>query len=132
MLLYLTSNLPYPISRTKDSPTFYSHPIVTLLLLFCLAFSRVTRGMFTLVTQQLAQARVLPHQRSSFAGTEQAFVSVFGLGHNLGTAIWSSPDEFGWLALGSFLAVMGSTAVYTSCWTKTGRGRVRPGNDVLI
>jgi iron-regulated transporter 1 len=117
ILLYLTSTLSYPITRTKSSPTFHLYPYISLLLLFCLAFSRVGRGTFALVTQQLAQARVPSHQRSSFAGAEQAFVSVFGLGHNLGTAIWSSPDEFGWLALASFIAVTGSTVVYTRCWT---------------
>ena len=118
ILIYLTHVLQYPLSRTPKSPTFTNHPMATLILFFCLASSRLGRGMFSLSTQQLAQSRLPPHQRSSFAGTETAFASAFGLTHSLGTAIWSKPAEFGWLALASWIMVASSAAMYVWWWMR--------------
>ena len=92
--------------------------MATFILFFCLASSRLGHGMFSLSTQQLAQSRLPPDQRSSFAGTETAFISTFGLGHSLGTAIWSKPAEFGWLAFGSWIMVASSAAIYLWWWMK--------------
>jgi len=124
ILIYLTHVLQYPLSRTPNSPTFATHPIATFVLFLCLASSRLGRGMFTLSTQQLAQSRLPPHQRSSFAGTETAFASTFGLIHSLGTAIWSKPVEFGWLAFASWIMVASSAAMYVRWWMRE-NARVR-------
>ncbi|XTI89170.1 hypothetical protein V2W45_1458060 [Cenococcum geophilum] len=105
LLYYLTHTLAYPIPPSSSSPTLTSHPFLTLSLLFLLSASRLGRGLFSLSTQQLAQARVPAHHRSSYAGTEIAFVSLFGLSHHVGAAIWSHPEQFSWLALGSVGAV---------------------------
>jgi solute carrier family 40 (iron-regulated transporter), member 1 len=116
--MYLTHVLHYPLSRTPNSPAFTAYPVATLVLFFCLASSRLGRGIFSLTTQQLAQSRLPPHQRSSFAGTETAFVSIFGLAHSLGTAIWSEPAEFGWLAFASWIMVAASAVIYVWWWMK--------------
>lgn len=118
ILLYLTHTIPYPLTRSSDSPTFALHPLSTLILFFCLASSRLGRGLFSLSTQQLAQSRLPADQRSSFAGTESTFMSIFGLAHNLGTAIWSQPRSFGWLAMASWIMVFSASALYLVWWSK--------------
>lgn len=125
VLLYLTHVIPYPIARSKTSPSWISHPSATLILFFCLASSRLGRGMFSLSTRQLAQSRLPPDQRSSFAGMETSFISIFGLGHSLGTAIWSEPSEFGWLALASWVMVAGAAGLYLLWWIREHRGMSR-------
>jgi solute carrier family 40 (iron-regulated transporter), member 1 len=121
ILLYLNYHLKYPIEKGSSSPTFYDYTFLSLVLLFCLCASRLGRGVFALATQQLAQSHVSPNQRSAFAGTEQAFVSTFGLGHNLGTLIWSEPSQFGWLALASFVTICISVGLYKSWMGKQKR-----------
>jgi len=110
--------IPFPVARNGDSPTLDIHPLSTIILFFCLASSRLGRGVFSLSAQQLAQSRLPPDQRSSFAGTETAFVSTFGLAHSLGTAIWSNPKEFGWLALASWVMVASSAVLYAWWWLR--------------
>lgn len=72
--------------------------------------------MLYLSNQQLAQSRLPSHQRSSFAGAEHAFERTFSLLHGLGTAIWSKPSQFGWLALASWIMIANSAAIYLSWW----------------
>ncbi|OCK85430.1 hypothetical protein K432DRAFT_343183 [Lepidopterella palustris CBS 459.81] len=123
LLYHLTSILPYPLPPSSASPPLGSHPLLMFTLLALLSASRFGRGLFSLSTQQLAQARVPAHQRSSFAGTEMAFVSLFGLSHHVGAAIWSKPQQFGWLALGSAVAV-GMSLVMFSWWARGERGHL--------
>ena len=114
-LLYLTYHLNYPLPRSPTtSPSLAAFPLLTVLLFFCLAASRMTRGVLELAVQQLSQARVPPRERAEFAGVEQVFVSVFGLAHNVGTAVWSGPAQFGWLALSSLVAIIGSAVLYVA------------------
>jgi solute carrier family 40 (iron-regulated transporter), member 1 len=118
ILIYLTSHLPYPIPKSSSNTTFYSYTFLSIILFFCLCASRLGRGTFALVTQQLAQSHVPSDRRSSFAGTEQSFVSIFGLLHSLGTAIWSQPNQFGWLAIGSYVGLSLCATLYISWFRK--------------
>jgi hypothetical protein len=68
--------------------------------------------MFSLATQQLSQSQVLASHRSRFGGTELVFVSISGLAHNTGAAIFSEPHEFRWLALGSVVSIGASIAMF--------------------
>jgi iron-regulated transporter 1 len=68
--------------------------------------------MFSLTTQQLSQSQVPASHRSSFGGTELVFVSVFGLSHNIGAAVFSEPREFRWLALGSVAAIAAGVGIF--------------------
>jgi iron-regulated transporter 1 len=112
IILYLTSLLPYPIVPGPKNTTFHTHTFTSILLLLCLAASRLGRGIFSLTTQQLSQSQVVSSQRSSFGGTEQIFVSIFGLSHNIGSAIFNEPQEFGWLALGSIITICASVLIF--------------------
>ncbi|KAF2097988.1 hypothetical protein NA57DRAFT_40258 [Rhizodiscina lignyota] len=114
-LFYLTSQLSYPIPRSETkhgSPTFHSYPFATVIILSCLAISRLGRGIFSLSTQQLGQSRVASEHRSSFAGVEVGFVSLLGLAHNVASAVFSEPKEFGILATGSWISLACSAALY--------------------
>lgn len=106
--------------------TFQSHPFITITLLLCLAASRLGRGTFGLVTTQLAQAKVPDNVRASFAGVELSLGQLFGLLHNLGTAIYSQPKGYGWISCASFVAVATSTGIY---WKWFLRERNEEWND---
>jgi iron-regulated transporter 1 len=67
--------------------------------------------------------RVVPHHRSSFAGTEYSFISLFNLLNYIAAAMLSGTEDFRWLALGSLGAVGTSTAVY-SVWLRRERGHL--------
>jgi solute carrier family 40 (iron-regulated transporter), member 1 len=112
MVAYLISTVSYPIPQSTESPTFFDHTVASIMLFFCLAASRLGRGIFSLTTQQLSQSQVPASHRSSFGGTELVFVSIFGLSHSIGAAIFSEPGQFGWLALGSVVAIAASAAVF--------------------
>lgn len=66
---------------------------------------------------------VPPAQRSSFAGTEMALVSLLELGQWLSAAILSDPAQFRWLALAGFTAVSASAIMY-ACWVRIHRGHL--------
>jgi iron-regulated transporter 1 len=76
--------------------------------------------------QELEQVEVPPAQRSTFAGTEQSFRSFFELCHWGATVVWSQPEDFRWLALGS-LIVLGVGAGIFAVWSRkeTRNSRVR-------
>lgn len=122
ILLYLTSVIPYPLARSDSSPTFFTHVFTSTILFLSIASSRLSRGLFSLSTQQLAQSRLAAHQRASFAGAESALVSVFGLLHGVGTAAWSQPRTFGWLAVGSWVMVGGAAGIYGTWWIGERKG----------
>ncbi|KAL9108614.1 MAG: hypothetical protein Q9187_008269, partial [Circinaria calcarea] len=64
------------LSRVTPSQ---SSPLLSLLLFSTLCLSRLGLWTFDLTTQELTQTRVPPSGRSSFAGVEMSFVSLFEL-----------------------------------------------------
>jgi iron-regulated transporter 1 len=76
--------------------------------------------------QELEQVEIPSSQRSTFAGTEHSFRSFFELSHWGATIIWSRPEDFKWLALGS-LGVLGIGASVFAVWSRkeTRNGGIR-------
>lgn len=66
---------------------------------------------------------VPPSSRSSFAGVENSFVSFFELNQHVATIVLSRPEQFRYLALGSWGAVAVSTCLYAG-WVKRERGHL--------
>lgn len=93
------------------------------MMFFLLSFSRLGLWVFDLTTQEITQTSVAPAQRSSFAGTEMAFVSLFELTQWIAAAILYKPEQFHWIALGSFEAVGFSSMIY-SVWVRQQRGHL--------
>jgi iron-regulated transporter 1 len=83
--------------------------------------------MIELMVQELGQVEIPESQRSTFAGTEQSFHSLFALCHWAATVVWSHPGQFRWLALGSLLVVGAGVVIFGSWMRKerrsTGRRR---------
>ena len=103
---------------SPTNPTFAALSLFTFLSL-----SRLGLWTFDLTTQELTQTRVPLQTRSSFAGTEMSFVSVFELAHWVAAAIFSRPEDFRWLAVGSLGAVGMSTCMY-AFWVRQQRGHL--------
>lgn len=95
----------------------------TVPMFVFLSLSRLGLWIFDLTTQELTQTGVKSEERSSFAGTEMAFVSLFELVQWIAAAAWPSPDQFHWLASGSLMAVVGSTTLY-AVWVRYRRGHL--------
>jgi solute carrier family 40 (iron-regulated transporter), member 1 len=76
--------------------------------------------MIELMVQELGQVEIPESQRSTFAGTEQSFHSLFALCHWAATVVWSHPGQFRWLALGSLL-VVGAGVVIFGSWMRKER-----------
>ncbi|MCJ1479464.1 hypothetical protein MMC13_008150 [Lambiella insularis] len=113
-----------PISSTAASADpFVSRPVTTIIMFTFLSISRLGLWVFDLTTQEITQTRVPSHLRSSFAGTETAFVSLFELSQWAIAAIASKPEYFHWLAVSSFGAVLCSTAGY-AVWVRRQRGHL--------
>lgn len=94
------------------------------LAMFCfLSISRLGLWIFDLTTQELTQKGIPVEERSAFAGTEMAFISLFELAQWIAGAILSRPDQFQWLASGSLAAVFGSAALYAT-WVRSQRGHL--------
>jgi solute carrier family 40 (iron-regulated transporter), member 1 len=68
--------------------------------------------MIHLMVQELGQVEIPASQRSTFAGTEQSFFSLFALCHWAATVGWSRPDQFRYLALGSLLVTGVGVAIF--------------------
>jgi solute carrier family 40 (iron-regulated transporter), member 1 len=64
------------------------------------------------MVQELEQVEIPSSQRSTFAGTEQSFSSFFELCHWAATVVWSQPESFQWLALGSVIVLGVGTAIF--------------------
>jgi iron-regulated transporter 1 len=94
------------------SKTASLHPIIPITLFAFLSISRVGHYMIHLMVQELGQVEVTNSQRSTFAGTEQSFNSLFGMCHWAATVGWSRPDQFRFLALGSLLVIGVGVAVF--------------------
>jgi iron-regulated transporter 1 len=73
--------------------------------------------MIGLMVQELGQVEIPSSQRSTFAGTEQSFRSLCELCHWAATVVWSQPEQFRWLALGSLL-VVGTSVVLFGSWSR--------------
>lgn len=97
--------------------------LTTLTLFFFLSSSRLGLWIYDLTTQQLTQTMTEPSQRSSFAGVENSFVSMFELLQNIVIIVLSRPEQFRWVAGMSFGAVSISTVMYTA-WVWRMRGHL--------
>jgi len=64
------------------------------------------------MVQELEQVEIPSSQRSTFAGTEQSLSSFFELCHWAATVIWSQPEDFRWLALGSVIVLGIGTTIF--------------------
>ncbi len=124
------------LRHTSDSkpqalglPSFYltlvptTRAFTTFTMFFFLSFSRPGLWVFDLTTQEITQTGVPTAQRSSFAGIEMAFVSLFELTQWIVAAILNKPEQFRWIALGSFAAV-GCSSVTYSVWVRQQRGHM--------
>lgn len=98
--------------------------LVTATVLFTfLSLSRLGLWTFDLCVQELDQILVPAGSRSSFAGTETAFTSLFELGQWVLVAVLSSPTQFIWVALVS-LASVGISVVAYAGWHWRLRGHL--------
>jgi solute carrier family 40 (iron-regulated transporter), member 1 len=115
----------WSLSSTTDSAQV-TRPstLIMVTLLLTIPVSRFGRWANNLATRQLTQTLVPALQRSSFAGAETGFVSLFGLGHWVVTAAWNQRLQFHWLALSSVVSVGLSAAAY-AVWL---RREVREGS----
>lgn len=100
-----------------------SRPFAAIVMFTFLSVSRLGLWVFDLTTQEITQTHVAPEQRSSFAGTEMAFVSLFELSQWILGAIISKPEDFRWIALISTGAVGLSTGMY-AFWVRRQRGHL--------
>ena len=105
----------------KTHTAWQSHIPLTTLVIISVSASRLGRFTSALCAQQLAQSRVQPGERSTFAGTEASLASTFGLAHFLATAVWSSHGEFRWIALSSVVVVAAGVGLY-AFWLLRGLG----------
>ncbi len=108
---------PREITIYDTSKTASLHPIIPITLFAFLSLSRLGHYMIHLMVQELGQVEIPDSQRSTFAGTEQSFNSLFGLCHWAATVGWSRPDQFRYLALGSLL-VMGVGVALFASWSR--------------
>ena len=100
-----------------------SHTLVAFILFFFLSVSRLGLWIYDLTTQQLTQTMTESSQRSSFAGVEYSFISLFELAHHVMTLILHRPEQFKWIAFISLLAVGASTFAYAG-WVWKMRGHL--------
>jgi iron-regulated transporter 1 len=100
-----------------------SQPSSAFVLFFFLSVSRLGLWIYDLTTQQLTQTMTVASERSSFAGVEYSFVSLFELAHHVMTIVLHRPEQFKWIALISFVAVTISTIAYAG-WVWKMRGHL--------
>ena len=101
----------YNTSKTASLPL-----LIPITLFAFLSLSRVGHFMLHLMVQELGQVEIPASQRSTFAGTEQSFNSLFQLCHWAATVGWNHPHQFRYLALGSLLVSGVGTGVFA--WWK--------------
>lgn len=126
MIVLWNLSPPSPASTTPEggetstfdkTKTASLNPIIPLTLFAFLSLSRVGHYMIHLMVQELGQVEIPASQRSTFAGTEQSFNSLFALCHWAATVVWSRPEQFRMLALGSALVIGGAVCVFGS-WAR--------------
>jgi iron-regulated transporter 1 len=115
--------LLFPKTITTPASTPTPAPLLALSLFAFLSASRLGLWIYDLTTQQLTQTLVPPSSRSSFAGVENSFVSFFELSQHVATIVLSRPEQFRYLALGSWGAVAVSTCLYAG-WVRRERGHL--------
>ena len=113
------------INSLVAGPAEASALLTTLLLIFIpLTLSRLGLWIFDLSVQEITQTLVPASKRSSFAGTEMGFVSLFELLQWVAAALVSSSNErFKWLAFTSFGAVAVSSGLFAG-WVRRRRGHL--------
>ncbi|TVY56040.1 Solute carrier family 40 member 2 [Lachnellula cervina] len=116
-----TTTLPTMISRILGP--IASQPLLAFTLFFFLSISRLGLWIFDLTTQQLTQTMNPASQRSSFAGVEYSFVSLFGLAQHIVAIVLHRPEQFKWIALMSLGATAISTVAYAG-WVWKMRGHL--------
>ncbi|TVY50111.1 Solute carrier family 40 member [Lachnellula occidentalis] len=116
-----TTTLPTILSRNLGP--IVSQPLLAFTLFFFLSISRLGLWIFDLTTQQLTQTMNPASQRSSFAGLEYSFVSLFGLVQHLVAIVLHRPEQFKWIALMSLGATAVSTMAYAG-WVCKMRGHL--------
>jgi len=116
---------PTPTATTTAAATGFSlpFPVLTTILFLSLSLTRLGLWTFDLTTQELTQTRVAASQRSSFAGTEMSFVSVFELAHWVLAAVFARPEQFRYLA-GMSLGAVGAAAGLYAGWVRGRRGHL--------
>lgn len=100
-----------------------SWQLASVTLFAFLSISRMGLWVFDLSVQEITQTGVPASKRSSFAGTETAFVNLAELSQWTIALVLSRPQDFRWLGLGSLGAVTCSVAGY-SCWVRGQRGHL--------
>jgi iron-regulated transporter 1 len=122
--LSLNSNPSSPEARddfTDPTSSVASPNLFLAFIVFAfLSLSRIGHLLFELMVQEVAQVEVPSTQRSTFAGTEQSFRSLFELCHWIATMVWSAPQDFRYLALGSLVALISSATIFAG-WARTPR-----------
>lgn len=113
-----TTTTPAPASTPASPPLLLALPLFTFL-----SASRLGLWIYDLTTQQLTQTLVPPSSRSSFAGVENSFVSFFELSQHVATIALSRPEQFRYLAVGSWGAVAVSVCLYAG-WVRRERGHL--------
>ena len=115
---------PKILSRFVNPASPFPPRLFAAVVMFTfLSLSRLGLWVFDLTTQEITQTGVQNQKRSSFAGTEMAFVSFFELSQWVLAAIFSRPEHFHLLALGSLGAVLCSACMY-SLWVRAQRGHL--------
>ena len=137
VLWNLSPKLPTAITSRDFSPYVESDPanpsphpklIFPLILFTFLSLSRVGHFVFGLMVQEIEQVEIPTSQRSTFAGTAQSFHSMFVLGHWAATVVWSKPEQFKWLALGSLGSLTAGMVVFAA-WMRRPRRVVEVGYE---
>lgn len=116
-------------SSTRSENPLPPSTFISVILLITIPLSRFGRWTNHLTTQQLTQTLVPASHRSGFGGAEMCFVSLFGLGHWVVTAIWSKHAQFRWLALASVAAVGLSSTIYFGWLTRQKSWRKKTSNN---
>lgn len=88
-----------------------------------LAFSRLGLWTYDLVSQTLVQTRIPATNIGEFSGVEMGFINTFELIQWVLTAIWSSPEQFKYVAAAGNACVVISAIAYTA-WMWTCRGHL--------
>lgn len=118
-----TSEDPLPHLFSRILGTITSQPILAFILFFFLSISRLGLWVYDLTTQQLTQTMTSPSQRSSFTGVENSLISVFELTQHIMAITLNKPEQFKWIALMGWMAVVVSTVIYAG-WVWKMRGHL--------
>ncbi|KAH8148556.1 uncharacterized protein LAJ45_07267 [Morchella importuna] len=105
-----------------DSDDRPSSLLMSSLFMF-LAFSRLGLWTYDLVSQTLVQTRIPATNIGEFSGVEMGFINTFELIQWVLIAIWSSPEQFKYVAAAGNACVVISAIAYTA-WMWTCRGHL--------